>query len=66
MSEMERRRRHRFACFMAEYYAARHADLLELEAATAMYAAEVAEYVARHGAPMNFKRWLIASRGLPR
>ena len=48
---------------MAEYYAARQADLLALEAATALYAAEVAEYVERFGRPMHFKRWLEDSRG---
>lgn len=66
MSELERLRRRRFRSFMADYYAARHADVLALEAATAMYAAEVAEYVAQYGPPMHFKRWLVASRGLPR
>ena len=48
---------------MAEYYAARQADLLALEVATAMYAAEVAEYVERFGPPMYFRRWLEDSRG---
>ena len=40
MSEREQARRRRFCVFMAEYYAARQADLLALEAATALYAAE--------------------------
>ena len=61
MSEQARRRR--FRVFMAEYYAARQADLLALEAATALYAAEVAEYVERFGRPMYFRRWLEDSRG---
>ena len=43
MSEREQARRRRFRMFMAEYYAARQADLLALESATALYAAEVAE-----------------------
>ena len=63
MSEQERARRSRFRVFMAEHYAARQADLLALEAATAMYAAEVAEYVERFGRPMYFRRWLEDSRG---
>ena len=63
MSERERARRHRFRVFMAEYYAPRQADLLALEAATALYAAEVAEYVERFGPPMYFRRWLEDSRG---
>lgn len=65
MSEAERRRRHRFRRFMSEYYAARQADLLALEHATGMYAAEVSEYLSQHP-PMVFKRWLIESRGMPR
>ena len=63
MSEREQARRRRFRVFMAEYYAARQADLLALEAATALYAAEVAEYVERFGPPMYFRRWLEESRG---
>ena len=63
MSERERARLRRFRVFMAEYYAARQADLLALEAATALYAAEVAEYVERFGRPMYFRRWLEDSRG---
>ena len=59
MSERERARRRRFRVFMA----ARQADLLALEAATALYAAEVAEYVERFGRPMYFRRWLEDSRG---
>ena len=59
MSERERARRHRFRVFMADYAA----DLLALEAATALYAAEVAEYVERFGRPMYFRRWLEDSRG---
>ena len=62
MSEREQARRRRFRVFMAEY-AARQADLLALEAATALYAAEVAEYVERFGPPMYFRRWLEDSRG---
>ena len=50
---------------MDAYRAARTADLLALEAATALYAAEVAEYVAQYP-PMVFKAWLIGSRGCPR
>ena len=34
--------------------------------ATALYAAEVAEYVANYGPPMHFKRWLTESRGQAR
>lgn len=63
MSEQEQARRRRFRVFMAEYYAARQADLLALESATAMYDAEVAEYVERFGRPMYFRRWLEESRG---
>ena len=66
MSEREQARRRRFRMFMAEYYAARQADLLALESATALYAAEVAEYVANYGSPMYFKRWLTESRGQAR
>ena len=62
MSDREQARRRRFRVFMAEYYAARQADLLAL-AATALYAAEVAEYVERFGRPMYFRRWLEDSRG---
>ena len=62
MSDRERARRRRFRLFMAEY-SARQADLLALEAASAMYAAEVAEYVERFGPPMYFRRWLEESRG---
>lgn len=51
MSAAERARRARFRQFMADYYAARQADLAHLEAVTAM---------------LYFKRYLIASRGLPR
>ena len=65
MSPREAARRRRFAQFMDAYRAARHADLLALEAATALYAAEVAEYVAEHPL-LVFKRWLIGSRGCPR
>ena len=65
MSPREEARRRRFAQFMDAYRAARTADLLALEAATALYAAEVAEYVAEHP-PLVFKRWLIGSRGCPR
>lgn len=63
MSELERARRRRFSAWMGEYYAARHADVLALEAATSLYAAEVADYVASFGPPMHFKRWLVESRG---
>ena len=62
MSDREQARRRRFRLFMAEYYAARQADLLALEAATALYA-EVAEYVERFDRPMYFRRWLEDSRG---
>ena len=65
-SPLEAARRARHRAFVGCYYAARQADLLALEAATAMYAAEVAEYVAQHGPPMHFKRWLVESRGCPR
>ena len=63
MSEREQARRRRFRVFKAEYYAARQADLLALESATAMYAPEVAEYVERFGRPMYLRRWLADSRG---
>lgn len=66
MSPVEAARRRRFRAWMGGYYAARQADLEHLEAATSLYAAEVAEYVERHGLPMQFKRWLIESRGCPR
>lgn len=66
MSEREQARRGRFRAFMGAYYAARQADLLALESATALYAAEVAEYVANYGPPMHFKRWLTESRGQAR
>ena len=66
MSEREKARRGRFHAFMGAYYAARQADLLALESATALYAAEVAEYVANYGPPMHFKRWLTESRGQAR
>lgn len=65
MSEREQARRGRFRAFMGAYYAARQADLLALESATALYAAEVAEYVANYP-PMHFKRWLTESRGQAR
>lgn len=64
LAEAERRRR--FRAFIADYHAARAADLAALEAATAMYASEVADYIAEHGPPMVLKRWLIESAGLPR
>ena len=51
------------AYLMSEQERARQADLLALESATAMYAAEVAEYVERFGRPMYFRRWLEDSRG---
>ena len=66
MSERERRRRERFARFMDAYYWGRHADLLALEAATGLYPADVDDYIARHGRPLHFKRYLIGSRGMPR
>lgn len=66
MSPRERARRARFSAFMSSYYAARAADVAALEAATAMYATEVAEYIATVGAPMHFKKWLIQSAGIPR
>ena len=62
MSEREKARRGRFRAFMGAYYAARQADLLALESATALYA----EYVANYGPPMHFKRRLTESRGQAR
>ncbi|MGD7734141.1 hypothetical protein ACQCX5_14455 [Propionibacteriaceae bacterium G57] len=38
---------------MDAYFAARHSDLLHLEAATALYPAEVAEWIERHGRPWD-------------
>lgn len=42
------------------YRAARHADELAMESATAMYPAEVAAYKAEHPL-ITFRRWLIDS-----
>lgn len=66
VSAKEQARRARFRNFMMDYYLARHTDLMAMEAATSMYAAEVRDWIERHGHPMYFKRWLILSRGMPR
>lgn len=44
------------------YRMARHADLMALEAATALYPTEVREYVTERPL-ITFKQWLIGSRG---
>lgn len=65
MSDRERARRRRFRHFMDVYHAARHAYELQVEAVTAGYAAELAEY-RRNVEAVTFKRYLTDSRGLPR
>ena len=50
---------------MAEYFLARHNDLLTMESVTAGYPAEERDY-RLVSPPMVFKRWLIESRGIPR
>lgn len=66
MTDRERSRRDRFRDFMLDYYLARNYDLLCLEAATGLWPSDVADYIARHGRPLTFKRYLIGSRGMPR
>lgn len=63
MSDRERARR--FRVFMDVYHCGRRAWELAAEAATAGYAAELADYRAAHPAP-TFKAYLIDSRGMAR
>ena len=66
-SPAEEARRARFETFVDGYYFARHADLLQLEAETGLYEAEVAGWKEAHpGRPLTFKAYLIGSRGMPR